>query len=862
MNLGGRRRGGGPPKQGKLDSASQQIVELIVKVGDSTSVSSLGSHLLDLASTLLDPSRHQLALDTLFRCIVALPTKTALYATVASLVCAEKAEFSDLLLARLKTELSASLLACDYYATKFLLRFIAELANCNCIPIQQAHALYEIILTEVDNAPHIPQHIPDYYIHIILSCLALGYHHERPTTLLGKIEKLMQQRRSTAWLTPFQTDVPPVNFEVRIDTLNYAPDMDSLQELYRDCVDFLENHGPGAQKNVQREDAQEETSSTKAQQNTKAHGDIRFVLRPYQLNGIFSKLFGVDSNTPRPTMVSSEIDWFEFEALNGKSAADLITFKAYIDHENETRIALMLEPLVYPDAVEACHFTRPKPLFYIFPKSRTMGDGKEGLQAMEKFFFEDYATDVIHFFRTMHSDIPKHVNVFSRHLAEYFDFEALVVEMLLKDLLNPLPPLYPGVHYGTVLLEFIQRNPAFVQTISEAVDRLFCSLPNLQAGARAAFADWLSFHLANNEFKWHWKEWAIIEKQAESERGASSKMSSAVRPYSVFIQEVLSSMARLSFYDRIAPSILAAVPDCAERWLPKKPEPVAASGFYAHALSQAIHEKAKQRSANAEDILQPVLEYGLAVPLTSEQVLQSIMRAVLAEGSASITLLQTTFSKYHEVLHKVAYERQENLETPTEGGRCILQACMDYYEPSPQHFTIGVLSLLHRNLISPEALAGFLLNPEAVDQITEKRNFWWDLVSHTLRHALQSYSVPEAEITNKWAMACKLDQEADPLILAQKLQSEKQEVRANAQTANDARAKATPLASSIFTSLIDMLAIRPEEPVLQQQFVALTLKHRKQFLSSAKSILDPIASTLSANLSSLYNNTKFMAENY
>jgi len=336
-----------------------------------------------------------------------------------------------------------------------------------------------------------------------------------------------------------------------------------------------------------------------------------------------------------------------------------------------------------------------------------------------------------------------------------------------------------------------------------------------------------------------------VETRPKHENDGSG-LSPTSEPHSHFIREVLSALVRLSYYERIAPTITAAVPDYAKQWLPAKPEPSAASGFYVSDLGLAIQEQIRDRTQPAEALLQPVLNCGTAVPLTSEQVVACVMRAILVEGTTSITLLQSTLAKYRGVLEKVSYGTQVNLETPQNGAHHMLQACLDYYPHSPQHFTIAALALLHHKLISAENLVSLLLKPELVARWGNSF-FWWDLLSHAVRSVTQAQAVLELEIINKWRLACKSDLNADPKLLAQRT-LERSEINVAGQDMTKLALLTKPLIASLFSSLLDLLAHPPSPSILwlaQGSLEVIAMKNRR-LLANVVSDLEILVSALPA----------------
>lgn len=857
-----RNRGGNESRHPRVDPVELRIKELIVRAGDNTSPSFLGEHLADLCSDLLEPNRTQFVVDTLFRCIVALPAKPPLYATLIALLARQRGDFLQISLSKLKSEITSSFLRCDYYALKYLLRLAMELSNCNIIPAECVYGLYETILTETMADADTPQHVLDYYCIVIISCLIFGESQKYSDGVLKLLEKHVSKRNSLSWLSPFILDAPEVSQDLKIDTLDYTDGKkDSLHVLYDLFVDFMKSSedSSGALSSSSNSDL------TNTNASNECIGRMRFALKPYQSTNIHSRLFG-SSASPLPTSVSGDFEWFDEANMKGRTIHDLVTFRGWLRSENEIRGALGLDLYQYPSSLKSCNFTAPKPTTYIFPKIRTSGEGKHALSDLERWFFQDFALDIVHFFRSAHADIPKHMS-FCRHVTEHFDFFALIVETLILDFIRVVPSSYPTAHHGVIILDFVQQSASNAATLGEAAYRLFNSVPVLRLSTRMGLVDWLSYHLSNTEYKWNWQDWAATEtKFASSLKNSETDFN----PHTAFIRELITAMMRLSYYDRIASLIAVAVPDRAEKWLPKKADPTVTSNdaLYQSELATTIYAKVKSRPANVEDVLNAALDMGA----NSEDFLRILVRAILMEGSVSITMLQATLHRYTPLLLKIAAGEDRLMPAPSDGAAFhVLRAVLDCCDAQPQLFEITVSIMLQERLLRAEDVVTFMAAREMIDLAQSEHFFIQDSLHHTVRHVTQSHLVLEQQMINMWRLSCKVDPDANPLLLAER-QAESLRGVELLEKISSSRSLLKPFFLALFSSFLDLasssstIANENADPlriktIACERLVFLATRNLAHF-ASVQASLDPIASSLDDTHHTLYENLCFLAGQY
>lgn len=159
----------------KQVSETQEIEDrlksLILRVGEK-STSSLESNLEGLASVLeadLGTFR-AIILRLLSDCVVHKPEKCTIYTTLVGLLNAKNYNFGGEFVEHMVKTFKTSLKACKWDASRYSLRFLADLVNCHVI---SATSLLQLLdnMVDVSNEDGVPQVRKDWYVFTVLSTL-------------------------------------------------------------------------------------------------------------------------------------------------------------------------------------------------------------------------------------------------------------------------------------------------------------------------------------------------------------------------------------------------------------------------------------------------------------------------------------------------------------------------------------------------------------------------------------------------------------------------------------------------------------------------------------------------------------------
>lgn len=846
---GDRKRHGGPAdKRDPIDAEKLRLVELIVRLGDDRGFVSLEANLLNLVTALSDPVRFNSLITLLFDCITSFPTKTSIYATLIALLGRENGEIVEAALQHTKLEISRSFLHANYRSLKLLFRFIAELANANVIPHSSAYELYNQLLDIMLSTPSLPQHLLDAYLFIITTSTALIYDQQTPKNLLEKLETAFQKRMSLYWLSSFDSTTATGVNDLCISELNYSSgSQDWLELFYADFLQFVSAS--------QDEASADSTDATIKYFPSSISGRMRLTVKPWKLPQIQERLLG-SSTSPKQLLNAQNIDWFGPESNSPQDLAQIMLMERWITSQNQTRISHGLSLYTYPQDLPRASFSKPRLTSHIFPKQRTSGEGKHALSYFERVFLSDYILDIAHAFRSSPADITFQMSFFEA-FSEILDPFAFFVEVLLLDILSAAGPELAVSHHAAIIYNCILKNHAKELTFNEAMDRLFSSMAHIRPMARYSLVNFFSVHLNSFEYKWHWKEWSILEEKA-----AAAKIESAqISPMDAFVREVLAKAIRLSYYERISAVIKAAVPERAAKWLGSStPTTTPSAGSHGSDLARQVLDKVKSRPSKPEEILDPITSLGSSVSNTSEEIASIIFRALLADSVVSLSMLQGAFNRYAEILRKLATNGIGSLGAPLDCNSIFLSTARDFSEDRPQQLVLITNVMMSTKLLTPIELVRFFLKPGSVPEERLRE----EILMSAARHSLLSVRTLETELLNQTLLAAKYESSSDLAAVAGKTM-EKPASKEIISRIGTAAENSKSFFVSYFSGLLDLI-LRAEKgetveiASARDFFFQNVLSFSSQFAVALPS-LDSAASALSPSEHAFYTNLSRFAVN-
>jgi hypothetical protein len=409
----------------------------------------------------------------------------------------------------------------------------------------------------------------------------------------------------------------------------------------------------------------------------------------------------------------------------------------------------------------------------------------ESISAIERWAFDDYATDVLHFFQMSTEEATRqllNLPFQPTSAAGAAAFEDLLAEALFGELLR-LPDSPHNFLLGSVVLcKTCKSFQDFPPALADVTNFLFENASRLNVAGFTKLVDWFAYHLSNFDFAWEWSEWATSLTLPDG----SIDMTLTRKTH--FIKEVLQRCIRLSYYERVERSVPVSFVKAG--LLP--PRPSANNPFGSHEESAVDPRVAAAAAANPDAPAQesvsstsrPQLErpseasfYSIPIArelvdaivaklpeeqvadlldkaqadLRAEEIIELLVRAIIMSGSKTPTHLQHSLDRMLPALFGLTYggddalARHEKATKPE--GEIIVAAVWKHLYNSPQHLLICLLKMLHAELISPKNVIDFILRDNIIHQFGHNL-FFWELVDQTIRMTLEKAKLIALKIIN------------------------------------------------------------------------------------------------------------------
>lgn len=281
--------------------------------------------------------------------------------------------------------------------------------------------------------------------------------------------------------------------------------------------------------------------------------------------------------------------------------------------------------------------------------------------------------------------------------------EKIVVEFLLGELIRTRRNGMPVLVYESLLMDCCRLNKAFPPVMARGLNLIFEQLDVLGFTATDRLASWFAHHLSNFELRWNWSNWQTV-----LEKPATSMMS-------VFVKLVIERLVRLSYVDRVAPTL----PEEFRIFLPLEPVPIknfAEDDPVAIEIIEAIQSRKTPEEIKALS--------GVGESPDSELLLQ----ALLFVGSKSLSHTLAIIERYlplFQLLNAGEDKMASNLK--------IIEHVAAFWKNSPLHWEFVIERLINYRIILPKAVLLWCM--EHLDEKASTESFY-ELLTFTLSRSL------------------------------------------------------------------------------------------------------------------------------
>ncbi|XP_017112246.1 nuclear cap-binding protein subunit 1 [Drosophila elegans] len=290
-----------------------------------------------------------------------------------------------------------------------------------------------------------------------------------------------------------------------------------------------------------------------------------------------------------------------------------------------------------------------------------------------------------------------------------------IVEVILGEMLQLPSSQWITLNYGSILVELCKRQPDKIpQVVEQAADILFARLDSMSVACFDRLVNWLSHHISNFGFLWHWKKWS------QSFTFQVDTSATKFQPMVVFLAELLKKCLRLSYHQRI----VEIQPDIPAGVLPPAPLPhlkFTDELLPGAMLSRNLLEAMRSKQSCPEKIISLLSgpsDVGLLLKINV------FTQNCIYLGSKSFSHTFAILAKYHSVF--------KNLSAgDSERQHAILKGIFEVWVDS-EHFRFVVAEkLLRMEVLESRCIVSWIFGPLMRKELSKM--YIWELLHSTVR---------------------------------------------------------------------------------------------------------------------------------
>ncbi|XP_044250090.1 nuclear cap-binding protein subunit 1 [Drosophila takahashii] len=291
-----------------------------------------------------------------------------------------------------------------------------------------------------------------------------------------------------------------------------------------------------------------------------------------------------------------------------------------------------------------------------------------------------------------------------------------IVEVILGEMLQLPTSQWITINYSSLLVELCKRLPTKLPRLVDwAADVLFDRLDAMSVACFDRLVNWLSHHLSNFAFIFHWDKWG---QSLPSPVDASA---SNLQPKVVFLRELLKKCLRLSYYQRL----VDIVPEVLVGLLPRAPLPhfkFVDQTLPGAMLSKSLLEAMRNKQCSPEMISTLIGGTTGIGPLLKINV---FTQNCLHLGSKSFSHTFAILGKYQTVF-------KEMTAGDIEKQHAVLSGIFEVWVDN-EHFFFVVAEKLHRmEVLECRSIVSWIFGPQVRKELTKM--YLWELLHSTVRH--------------------------------------------------------------------------------------------------------------------------------
>ncbi|KAH8248246.1 hypothetical protein KR038_008708, partial [Drosophila bunnanda] len=284
-----------------------------------------------------------------------------------------------------------------------------------------------------------------------------------------------------------------------------------------------------------------------------------------------------------------------------------------------------------------------------------------------------------------------------------------IVEVIFGEMLRLPKAAWSTINYGTILIELCRLQPYKVPPIVvRAANIIYSQLESMNVACFDRLVNWLSLHLSNFGFHWHWGQWS-----------QDCLGYSYYQPKAIFLRELVGKCIRLSYYRKIA----TLLPQSMVRFLPALPHP-----HFKYIDPQIpgarLSEQLLEAMRDKESDLARISALLISAPEPTELCKINVFtQNCLHLSSKSFSHTSATLAKYLQVFKLLARGEAEQ--------HAILDGIYEVWFNN-QHFILVVVGkMIRMEVLLPKYVVSWLFGPPMRRELTKM--YAWELLHVTVR---------------------------------------------------------------------------------------------------------------------------------
>jgi len=362
------------------------------------------------------------------------------------------------------------------------------------------------------------------------------------------------------------------------------------------------------------------------------------------------------------------------------------------------------------------------------------GVASEALATTERLLLEEHVCLLVGAFADSHKDCAKLMHAMSEEMG--VECASLFVEVMLSFVLALPAPKYKQTYYALVLIDLCKGIPAVPVALEAAVNRLFESLPRMDAELVERLAQWLAFHVSNFDFSLEpfARPWgdalATVSRNNEALTARPEDcptllaFAEASGARARFVRMTLDHMVRLSYLERVT----RRLPQQFHPYLPGRFVGVLDRALASCSCGEADHTATVSAAALSSALLaklrakvpddQVIGWLNDALPVDSELRVSLIVQTLLHAGAKSISHLEKLLDKFGWLLLHFAHTPEERVE--------VLSAVSRYWQACPQMCALLIAKLCKHRVVDSSAIFAFAFHADGRGKLDHAG---WEIVN-------------------------------------------------------------------------------------------------------------------------------------